>query len=287
MANKDLRDWLSAVDKIGELKRIAGAEPKEEIGGIVDLYQRKMGNAAVLFDEVPGFPKGSRVLANILTSVPRINVAVGLPADATEMDLVQWWRTYMREARSFDPVEVNGGPLIENVLEGRAVDLTKIPTPVWHEHDGGPFIGTACLVIMKDPDSGWVNSGTYRVQTQGPNLATVMMSPGKHGRILMQKYHERGQACPVAVVVGNHPVIFMLSGLEIPYGKSELAAVSSANPSRSCACRAPACPFRRTRKSHSRASSIRTTRCRKARSASGPVITPAAAARSLSSASRR
>jgi UbiD family decarboxylase len=224
MANKDLRDWLSAVDKIGELKRIAGAEPKEEIGGIVDLYQRKMGNAAVLFDEVPGFPKGSRVLANILTSVPRINVAVGLPADATEMDLVQWWRTYMREARSFDPVEVNGGPLIENVLEGRAVDLTKIPTPVWHEHDGGPFIGTACLVIMKDPDSGWVNSGTYRVQTQGPNLATVMMSPGKHGRILMQKYHERGQACPVAVVVGNHPVIFMLSGLEIPYGKSELAA---------------------------------------------------------------
>jgi 4-hydroxy-3-polyprenylbenzoate decarboxylase len=224
MANKDLRDWLSAVDKIGELKRIAGAEPKEEIGGIVDLYQRKMGNAAVLFDEVPGFPKGSRVLANILTSVPRINVAVGLPPEATEMDLVQRWRTYMREARSFDPVEVNGGPLIENVLEGRAVDLTKIPTPVWHEHDGGPFIGTACLVIMKDPDSGWVNSGTYRVQTQGPNLATVMMSPGKHGRLIMQKYHERGQACPVAVVVGNHPVIFMLSGLEIPYGKSELAA---------------------------------------------------------------
>ena len=69
-----------------------------------------------------------------------------------------------------------------------------------------------------------MNNGTYRVQTQAPNLATVMMSPGKHGRILMQKYHERGQACPVAVVVGNHPVIFMLSGLEIPYGKSEFAA---------------------------------------------------------------
>ena len=224
MANKDLRDWLAAVDQIGELKTIVGAEPKEEIGGIVDLYQRKMGNAAVLFDEVPGFPKGARVLANILTSVPRINLAVGLPHDATEMDLVQWWRTYMREAPSFEPTEVNGGPLIENVLEGAAVDLTKIPTPVWHEHDGGPFIGTACLVIMKDPDSGWVNSGTYRVQTQGPNLATVMMSPGKHCRIMMQKYHERGQACPVAVVVGNHPAIFMLSGLEIPYGKSELAA---------------------------------------------------------------
>ena len=70
MANKDLRDWISAVDAIGELQLVNGAEPKEEIGGIVDLCQRKMGAPAVLFDEVPGFPKGARVLANILTSVP-------------------------------------------------------------------------------------------------------------------------------------------------------------------------------------------------------------------------
>lgn len=224
MGNKDLRDWLAAVAAHGELKVIKGAEPKEEIGGIVDLYQRNMGSPAVLFDEVPGFAKGSRVLANILTSTPRINIALGLPANSSDQELVQWWRRYMREAPSFDPVEVNGGPLIENVLEGQAVDLTKIPTPIWHELDGGHFIGTACLVIMKDPDTGWVNSGTYRVQTQAPNVATVMMSPGKHGRLIMNKYHERKQPCPVAVVVGNHPVIFMLSGLEIPYGKSEIAA---------------------------------------------------------------
>jgi UbiD family decarboxylase len=224
MANKDLRDWLAGVEACGELKIIKGAEPKEEIGGIVDLYQRKMGNRAVLFDEVPGFAKGFRVLANILTSTPRINIALGLPPESSEMDLVQWWRRYMREVPSFDPIEVTGGSLIENVLEGKAVDLTKIPTPVWHELDGGPFIGTACLVIMKDPDTGWTNSGTYRVQTQGSNVATVMMSPGKHGRLIMNKYHERNKPCPVAVVVGNHPAIFMLSGLEIPYGKSELAA---------------------------------------------------------------
>src|SRR5262249_58981999 len=55
-------------------------------------------------------------------------------------------------------------------------------------------------------------------------IATVMMSPGKHGRIIMSKYHERGQPCPVAVVVGMHPALFMLAGLEIPYGKSEYEA---------------------------------------------------------------
>ncbi len=203
MPKQDLRDWLAAIDAAGQLKIIEGAEPREEIGGIVDLYQRKMGNRAVLFDRVPGFPDGFRVLANILTSVPRVALALGLPADASEMDLVQWWRRYMREAPSFSPREVNGGALTENVLEGDAINLTKIPTPVWHEHDGGAYIGTACLVIMKDPDSGWINSGTYRVQTQGPDVATVMISPGKHGRIIMEKYHRRGTACPVAVVVGN------------------------------------------------------------------------------------
>jgi UbiD family decarboxylase len=224
MANKDLRDWLKGIEAAGELKIIKGAEPKEEIGGIVDIYMRKMGSPAVLFDEIPGYPKGSRVLANILTSVPRINVALGLPPQSSEMDLVQWWRKYMGEAPSIPPKEVNGGPLLENVMEGDAVDLTKIPTPVWHEHDGGPFIGTACLIIMKDPDSDWINYGAYRVQVHGPKTASVMISPGKHGRILMNKYHERGLPCPVAVVVGMHPAMFMLSGLESPFGKSEFEA---------------------------------------------------------------
>ena len=60
MSNKDLRDWISGVKRIGELKTIKGAEPKEEIGGIVDIYMRKMGNPAVMFDDVPGFPAGHR-----------------------------------------------------------------------------------------------------------------------------------------------------------------------------------------------------------------------------------
>ena len=113
---------------------------------------------------------------------------------------------------------------MENIREGKEVDIGAIPTPVWHEHDGGAFIGTACMVVMKDPDSGWINYGAYRIQSQGPDVATVMMSPGKHGRIMMSKYHDRKQPCPVAVVVGMHPALFMLAGLEIPYGKSEFEA---------------------------------------------------------------
>ena len=225
MANKDLRNWLADVEAAGELKRISGAEPKEEIGGIVDLFQRQMGNPAVLFDDIPGFPKGYRVLSNLLTSVPRINLALGLPRDASEMDLIGWWRDYMKEAPMIEPTQVNGGPLLENVSQGAEVDITKIPTPKWHEHDGGHFIGTGCLVVMKDPDTDWINYGCYRIQVQEPGVASVMMSPGKHGLIIMRKYHERGEPCPVAVVVGMHPALFMIAGLEIPYGKNEYDAV--------------------------------------------------------------
>src|SRR5207245_11366305 len=100
MPNKDLRDWIEGVKAAGELKMIKGAEPKEEIGGIVDIYQRRMGNPAVMFDEVPGFPKGHRVLANILTSTPRVSIALGLPPQSTQMEQIQWWRSYFRNAQS-------------------------------------------------------------------------------------------------------------------------------------------------------------------------------------------
>ena len=71
---------------------------------------RKMGNPAVLFDEVPGYPTGHRVLANILTSIPRVNIALGLPPRSTEMEQIQWWRNYFKNAPSQLTKAVNGRP---------------------------------------------------------------------------------------------------------------------------------------------------------------------------------
>ena len=63
------------------MQDINGAEREREIGGIVDIYQRKIGNPAVLFDDIPGYPNGHRILANILTSMRRINMTLGCPID--------------------------------------------------------------------------------------------------------------------------------------------------------------------------------------------------------------
>ena len=76
-SKQDLRAWLAEMEAAGEVKHITGAEREREIGGIVDIYQRKIGNPLVLFDDIPGYPKGHRVLANILTSMRRINMTIG------------------------------------------------------------------------------------------------------------------------------------------------------------------------------------------------------------------
>ncbi len=221
---QDLRAWLAQMEAAGEVTHISGAEREREIGGIVDIYQRKIGNPLVLFDDIPGYPKGHRILANILTSIRRINMTMGNPADGTEIELVRHWRKYMKEAKTIPPVEVASGALLENVKTGDDIDLFKIPVPRWHEHDGGYYIGTGDMVVMRDPDTGWINYGAYRVQAHDKRLATVMCSKGKHGDMIQKKYHERGQPCPVAVVCGMHPALFMIAGLEIPHGKNEYDA---------------------------------------------------------------
>src|SRR5690242_20719643 len=90
ISKQDFRAWLAMLEAAGEVTHVSGAEREEEIGGIVDIYQRTTGAPAVLFDDVPGYPNGYRVIANILTSVRRINMTLGLPSDGNEMDLVRY-----------------------------------------------------------------------------------------------------------------------------------------------------------------------------------------------------
>src|ERR1700720_170201 len=122
-SGQDLRVWLDLLRQHGEVRMISGAEHEQEIGGIVDLYMRKMGNRAVLFDDIPGYPRGHRILANILTSVRRINLTLGLPIEGSAVELVSYWRNYMKEARSIAPVTVKTGPVLENVRTGKDINI--------------------------------------------------------------------------------------------------------------------------------------------------------------------
>jgi UbiD family decarboxylase len=217
----DLRAWIQQVRELGELKDASSVSAELEIGTVVDILMEKPGNPAVLFDHIPGYAPGRRVLGNVLTSPARVAISGGLPPDLSKLDVVDRWRELNSTNRLMPYETVGTGPVLECVQEGAAVDLHEFPAPRWHEDDGGSYIGTGCLVVMRDPDSGWVNTGAYRVQVHDQRTAGIMITRGRNGDVIMRKYWERGQACPVAVSLGHHPLLLMLAGIPLPEGVCE------------------------------------------------------------------
>jgi len=218
---RGLREWLEAVDRLGQLRRVSGAGADEEIGAATDVLQHTAESPAALFEQVPGYDPGFQVLVNSFGSTDRIALTLGLPLGRSRVEVSEAWREKIRGLTPMPPEEVEDGPVFENVLTGGDVDMTMFPTPKWHPLDGGRYIGTGSFDITRDPDDGWVNLGTYRVMVHDRVRLGYYISPGKHGRIQRQKYFDRGEPCPVAMVFGGDPLVFLASCTEIPYGVSE------------------------------------------------------------------
>ncbi|MFE3942390.1 UbiD family decarboxylase [Streptomyces sp. NPDC059118] len=222
-AFRDLRHYIDHMtETLGkdEVLQIDGADRDLDIGGITELMAEKEG-PALMFDNIPGFPAGHRVFTNFMGTAARTAVALGLPADTPKLDIVRAWKDLSRRLEPIPPVEVASGPVLENVLVGDDVDLNIFPTPRWHDGDGGRYIGTACMVITRDPDSGWVNVGTYRACVQGPDRLSLWMLGNRHAKAIAEKYWERGRSCPIAVVVGQDPILSTAAAIAAPSGMSE------------------------------------------------------------------
>jgi 4-hydroxy-3-polyprenylbenzoate decarboxylase len=63
------------------------------------------------------------------------------------------------------------------------------------------------VVIVKDPDNEWVNLGTYRVSVQEKNVLSVFIEEGKHGDVIRRKWWAKGKPCPIAISVGQAPIL--------------------------------------------------------------------------------
>jgi 4-hydroxy-3-polyprenylbenzoate decarboxylase len=208
MPHRDLRAFLAVLEEHGELTRVSGASWDLEIGTLAELNYERAG-PALLFDGIPDHPRGFRVLTNSMDNRRTALAALDLPLD---LDLDEAIHAYEDKISSYSPVPpelVDGGPVTENAFEGPAIDLLKFPAPFWHENDGGRYLGTGCTVIMRDPDSGRVNLGTYRVMVHDETTLGLYISPSHNGAIIQNKYWSRGLACPVAVSFGQEPVIFL------------------------------------------------------------------------------
>ena len=219
----DLRELLDRVERAGELARIPHADWNLEIGTLAEIVYNKLQNnpPAILFDEIPGYAPGYRLVSGMTNSAKRLALTLGFPVPTNSMDVVRSYRDRMKTHKPIPPSIVRAGPVLENILRDNEVDLLKFPAPLLHEKDGGRYLGTDDLVIMRDPDDGWINCGTYRVMLHDSKRVGVWMSPGKHGRQIRDKYFKQGQPCPVLVSSGHDPLLFLAGGNELRFGLSE------------------------------------------------------------------
>jgi 4-hydroxy-3-polyprenylbenzoate decarboxylase len=224
--HRDLRDVVERADAMGELLRIDGADWNLEMGVLAEIVcHSKPGKApAVMFDNIPGYPPGFRVLSGISNSTRRCAYLLGFPDTDRQTNVVRAYRDRMKgDFRLIPPNTVKDGPILENVMRDDEVDLFRFPIPFIHEKDGGRYIGTHDVVIMQDPDEGWVNLGAYRVVAHDRNTAGIWISPGKHGRLIREKYFAKGRNCPIVVCCGQDPLLFLAASHEIDYGTTEFA----------------------------------------------------------------
>jgi phenylphosphate carboxylase beta subunit len=213
----DLRDFIKKCEGEGELKRIkVEVDWNLEMSHIAKLNEENRG-PALLFEKVKGYP--DQALSSACSTTSRLALIMGMPKNTSLVELMREW--VKRTVNKIPPKWVASGPCKENVLKGDKINLLKFPVPKSFPRDGGRFFGTTAYTISKDPESGWVNMGVYRLQMlDEKNLGTQFIK-GKHADIMLQKYKSLKKPMPVVVAVGGDPLMFLLGAARLPAFESE------------------------------------------------------------------
>lgn len=214
---KDIREFISLCEEAGLLRRIkAEVDWDLELSHIAKLNEEK-GGPALLFENVKDHD--SPVLTSACTTTERLALIMGEPRDSNLVELMRVW--VEKNQTKIPPKWVDSGPCKENMMKGDEVDLFKFPSPKWYPLDGGRYFGTAHFVVTQDPDTGWVNIGTYRLQLLGKNRLGTQFIKGKHSDITLKKYQARKEPMPVCAVVGCDPLLFLMGAARVSAFVSE------------------------------------------------------------------
>ncbi|MCA9752844.1 MAG: UbiD family decarboxylase [Gemmatimonadetes bacterium] len=230
---RDLREFLTAVERAGELRRVkAPVDARLEITEICQRVVREEG-PALLFENVEGadFP----LAINLFGSRRRVELALGRPPAAIGESLVGLAEKMkspslgtllgsageLARLRGMKPKLVGGGPVRE---VDEAPNLERLPVLTCWPDDGGPFF-TFPLVHTKSPRDGSLNVGIYRMQRFGPAETGMHWQIGKGGGYHHFEAEDEGKPLPVAVALGGDPALMLAAMMPLPEGLSEAAFV--------------------------------------------------------------
>ena len=221
MAHRDHRAFLSVLEKKGELFRLKSeVDWDEEIGAIYQEAIVRKG-PALLYENIKGYKAahGMKLAGQMDASLKRCAIALDVDEKSSRADLMNLWRT--RSKNLIKPVLVSTGPCKEIIHRGKDVNLLEFPVPKLHPHDGGRYILTWYVMVTKDPETGWVNCGTYRGMVIDKNTIGMNYHTQTHWSVHGGKYREMGKPMPMAAAIGVDPVLMYAATSPQPFGICE------------------------------------------------------------------
>ena len=240
MQYQDLREFISELEKQGELKRISTlVDANLEITEICRRTLDKQG-PALLFENIKG--SDIPVLANLFGTTRRVAMAMGQEDLASLRELGKLLAELkqpeppkgLKDAIEKLPVlkqvlnmpvkSVKKGQCQEVVIEGDEVDLSKLPIQTCWPKDAAPLV-TWGLTITKGPLKKRQNLGIYRQQVIGKNKLIMRWLSHRGGALDFKDWCEKypGKPYPVAVALGADPATTLAAVTPIPDSLSEYA----------------------------------------------------------------
>lgn len=232
MAYQGLGDFISALERAGELKRIAKPVSAElEITEITDRVS-KAGGPALLFEKVEGH--SAPLLINAFGSNKRMAMALGvedieeiareieeliqMPLPTGIIDKLKMIPKVARFAK-YPPKTVSSGPCQEVVVDSPSLSFLPI-LKCWPQ-DGGRFI-TLPMVFTKSLSTGRRNCGMYRMHVYDERTTGMHWHIHHDGARHFREYQEAGQRMEVAVSLGGDPAITYAATAPMPADVDEM-----------------------------------------------------------------
>jgi len=221
----DLRGWIDALRAQGELHEInAQVDWNIELGTIMRLAQGPGTGPALLFNNIKDYnlptSRCRRIFGSALNNNRRIAMMLGLPPDTHARELVKIGRNILTE--TIAPKTVKSGPVKENIVTAKDVNLDEFPTPYWNRLDGGRYLITYAGVVTRDPDTGIMNVGIYRGMIGDQNKIPMLMWRAQHiGQHVTAAQGHGMKELPIAVAIGWEPSLGFCAGSPVPKGICE------------------------------------------------------------------
>ncbi|MBI2848914.1 MAG: UbiD family decarboxylase [Chloroflexi bacterium] len=200
-------------------------DPQYEVTAIVRKLAREHRYPVLFFENMRGSEYPLATL--VYTTHKRFAYALGTEPDKIEETYIKAEEATLADWKSFTPIEIRReeSPVKEIVLSKEQIDLSKFPFVI-HHIDEQPTITTA-IGISRDPDTGLLHAGHYRLKTKGKDQMTVAISGGRHLWYIYRNALRRGQSLPMAFSIGNHPAWAMGAQSRIAHPPTEFEVIGT------------------------------------------------------------